>query len=156
MSDETKYVIMHESVKASIIKDFAAVGWLGFAVAANHLLGGGSDWVDLYVVFLAALYLFSRIGSEKVTHMTFSELAERVDRQRGKPAAANGNERGNVEVEGVEVVGFRHRDGEFGVGIRMMAGNDRLMAPYTLDEARDLADGILVAVADMERRRDAA
>ncbi len=148
MSDETKYIILHESTKASIIKDFASVGWLGFAVAANHLLGASSEWIDFYAVVLSALYVFAKIGTEKVARMTFDELAESVDKARNMADATLGQ----TTVNGVEIIGFHTKSGDPGVGIRMRYNGHLLMAPYSIEEARDVADGINEAARVVEKK----
>lgn len=85
MSTEEKekvvYVILHETVLSSWLKDFGSIGAAVLAVIANHQLAGGSGWLDFTICVMLLAFIFGSLSqASKGTHrLTRERLIEKLN-----------------------------------------------------------------------------
>lgn len=77
------YVILHETVAASLAKDFGSVGSLGVLAYVNHTYCGGALIYDIVAVTMFVGWMLSKVMQRNgVFHsITFAELREWARRE---------------------------------------------------------------------------
>lgn len=74
MPDATKYIIVHESVLASWLKDMGSIGSLAALIFVNHQYGAGNGVVDAAGALLLIAFMYVKGASEFVHSFTKEDL----------------------------------------------------------------------------------
>lgn len=76
---EMVVLVIHESVAASIIKDFFSLGMVIAVLFANYHWGDGNWVVNAFAVFLSLMFLLVKGSSETHEVATIEQLRKFVD-----------------------------------------------------------------------------
>lgn len=85
---EKVYVILHETIAASLIKDFGSIGSLAGLAYVNHTYCGGAVVYDVVAAILFFGWTFSKVLKKSGVYMslTFDELREWARRETREAA----------------------------------------------------------------------
>ena len=83
MKQEKVYVILHETIAASLVKDFGSVGSLAGLAYVNYTYCGGVAIYDIVAVTMFVAWTLSKAlkGSGVYMSLTFDELREWARRE---------------------------------------------------------------------------
>lgn len=75
---EKVFIILHETVLQSWLKDFGSLGSLALLIFVNHRFGSGSTTIDIFGLFLLVLWFMKtgRRETDNPREMTRDELRE--------------------------------------------------------------------------------